>query len=202
MRLMEDIMTNLNQTLRIGRNQMLANTESGKMLDEALGTTYFKGRTAEFRRKGMERDLKVFNRLYRGEHTSRWFANIDRYKRTPATNFKYSTTESDMRENVKGLMENAWQRSKVRTGIDKGRFDRLLKEGYSKPARISPNVKDAFSLREAQMFADFIARLRSRDAVRSVIDQEDRDTALSVERKRIIMESLREFILSKQAVGA
>ena len=198
MRLLEDIMTNLNQTLRIGRNQMLAKTESGKMLDEALGTTYFKGRTAEFRRKGMERDLKVFNRLYRGEHTSRWFPNIDRYARTPATNFKYSTTEADMRENVQGLMENAWERSRVRDGLDSGKFDRLLKEGYAKPARISPNVKDAFSLREAQMFADFIAWLRSNDAVKSVIDQEDRDTALSAERKRIILESLREFMLSKQ----
>ena len=198
MRLLEDIMTNLNQTLRIGRNQMLAKTESGKMLDEALGTTYFKGRTAEFRRKGMERDLKVFNRLYRGEHTSRWFPTIDRYARTPATNFKYSTTEADMRENVQGLMENAWERSRVRDGLDSGKFDRLLKEGYAKPARISPNVKDAFSLREAQMFADFIARLRSNDAVKSVIDQEDRDTALSAERKRIILESLREFMLSKQ----
>jgi len=198
MRLMEDIMTNLNQTLRIGRNQILAKTDAGKMLDEALGTSYFKGRTAEFRRKGMERDLKVFNRLYRGEHSSRWFANIDRYARTPATNFKHSATEDDMYENVQGLMENAWERSKVRAGVDKGKFGRLLREGYAKPARVSPNVKDEFSLREAQMFADFISRIRSRDAVRTVIDQEARDEGLSAERKRIIMESLREFVLSKQ----
>ena len=198
MRLMEDIMTNLNQTLRIGRNQILAKTDAGKMLDEALGTSYFKGRTAEFRRKGMERDLKVFNRLYRGEHSSRWFANIDRYARTPATNFKHSATEDDMYENVQGLMENAWERSKVRAGVDRGKFGRLLREGYAKPARVSPNVKDEFSLREARMFADFISRIRSEDAVRTVIDQESRDEGLSAERKRVIMESLREFVLSKQ----
>tara|TARA_R110002020_G_scaffold475725_1_gene711908 strand:+ start:1271 stop:6658 length:5388 start_codon:yes stop_codon:yes gene_type:complete len=198
LRLAEDIMTNLNQTLRIGRNQMLANTDAGKSLDEALGTTYFKGRASEMRRKGLERDLKVFNRLYRGEHGSRWFANIDRYARTPATNFKHSATEADMRENVQGLMENAWKRSQVKDGVDARKFDRLLKEGYSKPSRISPKVTDAFTLREAQMFADYIARLRSDDAVRTVIEQEDRDEALAVERKRIIMESLPQFIRSKQ----
>ena len=198
LRLAEDIMTNLNQTLRIGRNQMLANTDAGKTLDEALGTTYFKGRTSEIRHKGMERDLKVFNRLYRGEHSSRWFANIDRYARTPATNFKHSVTEADMRENVQGLMENAWKRSQVRDGVDNSKFDRLLKEGYSKPSRISPKVTNAFTMREAQMFADYISRFRSDDAVRTVIEQEDRDEALATERKRIIMESLAEFVSRKQ----
>ena len=198
LRLAEDIMTNLNQTLRIGRNQLLANTDAGKSLDEALGTTYFKGRTAEIRRKDLERDLKVFNRLYRGEHSSRWFASLDRYARTPATNFKYSNTEADMYDNVTGLMENAWKRSKVRDGIDRGKFGRLLREGYAKPARLSPKVKDEFSLREAQMFADYISRIRSNDAIRTIIDQEDRDEALAVERKRIIMESLGEFVQGKQ----
>ena len=103
-----------------------------------------------------------------------------------------------MRENVQGLMENAWKRSQVKDGVDARKFDRLLKEGYSKPSRISPKVTDAFTLREAQMFADYIARLRSDDAVRTVIEQEDRDEALAVERKRIIMESLPQFIRSKQ----
>ena len=196
-RLLEDIMTNLNQTLRIGRNQILANTEAGKFLDEALGTTYFKGRTAEFRRKGMERDLKVFNRLYRGDHTSRWFANIDRYSKTPATNFKYSVTEDDMRENVTGLMENAWNRANVKSGLDLDKFGRLLREGYAKPSRLSPNVTDEFSLKEAENFADFIARLRSVDAVGDVIRQEGRDEALSLERKRIIFESLQSFLAEK-----
>ena len=197
LRMSEDVLTNLNQTLRIARNQLLASSSTARGVDKALGTSYFKGRSAEFNRKQMERDLRVFNRLHRGEHTAGWFQNLDRYEKVPATAYKYSTTMADMEDNVRPFLESAWKRSLVRGKPDPNRFKSLLQQGYQKPSKISPPAKDAYSVREARKFADFIARVRSKDAVRDIIRQEERDALLAKERKRIVQEALPGFLAEK-----
>tara|TARA_Y100001951_G_scaffold80901_1_gene68986 strand:- start:46 stop:495 length:450 start_codon:yes stop_codon:yes gene_type:complete len=145
----------------------------------------------------MERDLRVFNRLHRGEHTAGWFQNLDRYEKVPATAYKYSTTMADMEDNVRPFLESAWKRSLVRGKPDPNRFKSLLQQGYQKPSKISPPAKDAYSVREARKFADFIARVRSKDAVRDIIRQEERDALLAKERKRIVQEALPGFLAEK-----
>ena len=190
LRTLEDVITNLNQSLRITRNQLLANTPTGKFFDDALDMTYFKSRKSEMDHKKMERDLKVFNRLYRGQHTSRWFPNVDRYANTPARQFKNSITESDMYENAKSFVLSSWKKSMTKAGLDKGRFKRLLAEGYARAERLSPKISDDFTLREAANYADFIGRLRGTDGIVDVIKQEQKDKALAQERKRIVMETL------------
>ena len=197
MRAVEDIMTGLNQSLRIGRNQLIASSATAKSVDSALGTTYFKGRSEEFAHKKMERNLKVFNRLHRGEHTAGWFQNLDRYEKLPAADFRYSTTRDDMNENVRPFLESAWKRSLVKGKPDPKKFKNLLQQGYRKPQRISPVANDAYSIREARKFADFIGRVRGRDAIRDIIVQEKRDTGLAAARKELIQKSLPGFLAEK-----
>jgi hypothetical protein len=197
LRYLEDVMTNLNQTLRIVRNQALAHTEIAQTLDEALSTGVFSGRASEFERKKMDRDLKVFKRLYRGDYGSRFMANLDRYEKTPASAFRNSETLSQLQDTVKPFMENAWKRSQTKSGVDPNRFKRLLQEGYVKHKKLHPNVTDAFSLRESRKFADFIARTKSAEAVRDIVLREQRDEALSQVRKQLIQDSLGEFLAGK-----
>ena len=197
MRVVEDIMTGLNQSLRITRNQLLASSATAKSVDSALGTTYFKGRAEEVAHKKMERNLKVFNRLHRGEHTAGWFGNLDRYEKLPAANFRYSTTRDDMNENVRPFLESAWKRSLVKGKPDPKKFKSLLQQGYRKPQRISPVANDDYSIREARKFADFIGRVRGRDAIRDIIGQEKRDTGLAAARKELVQRSLPGFLAEK-----
>lgn len=197
MRVVEDIMTGLNQSLRISRNQLLASSATAKSVDSALGTTYFKGRAEEFAHKKMERNLKVYNRLYRGEHTAGWFGNLDRYEKLPAADFRYSTTRDDMNENVRPFLESAWKRSLVRGKLDPKKFKGLLQQGYRKPQRISPVANDDYSIREARKFADFIGRVKGKDAIRDIIGQEKRDTGLAAARKELIQQSLPGFLAEK-----
>jgi hypothetical protein len=197
LRYLEDVMTNLNQTLRIARNQALAHTEIAQTLDEALGTGTFRGRASEFERKKMDRDLKVFKRLYRGDYGSRFMANLDRYEKTPASAFRNSETLEQLQDTLKPFMENAWKRSQTKEGVDPNKFKRLLQQGYVKHKKLHPNVTDAFSLRESRRFADFIARTKSKEAVRDIVLREQRDEALSQVRKQLVQESLREFLATK-----
>ena len=197
MRVVEDIMTGLNQSLRISRNQLLASSATAKGVDSALGTTYFKGRAEEFAHKKMERNLKVYNRLYRGEHTAGWFGNLDRYEKLPAADFRYSTTRDDMNENVRPFLESAWNRSLVRGELNPKTFKSLLQQGYRKPQRISPVANDDYSIREARKFADFIGRVKGKDAIRDIIGQEKRDTGLAAARKELIQQSLPGFLAEK-----
>ena len=197
LRLTEDVLTNLNQTLRIARNQILASSSTARGVDKALDTSYFKERSAEFNRDKLKRNLRVFNRLHRGEHTAGWFQNLDRYEKVPATAFKYSTTQSDMEENVRPFLESVWKRSLVQGKPDPNRFTSLLQQGYAKPENISPAGDDLYSKREARKFADFTARVRSKDAVRDIIRQEERDTLLANKRKSLIHESLPGFLAEK-----
>tara|TARA_Y100000310_G_scaffold6545_1_gene7345 strand:- start:4651 stop:6228 length:1578 start_codon:yes stop_codon:yes gene_type:complete len=197
LRLTEDVITNLNQALRIARNQMLASSSTARGVDKALDTSYFKERSAEFNREKLKRDLRVYNRLHRGEHTAGWYHNLDRYEKVPATAFKYSTTRSDLEENVRPFLESVWKRSLIKGRPDPNRFKSLLQQGYAKPANISPKATDAYSTREARKFADFIARVRSKDAVRDIIRQEERDSILAAERKKLIQESLPGFLAEK-----
>lgn len=197
LRLTEDVLTNLNQTLRIARNQILASSSTARGVDKALDTSYFKERSAEFNRDKLKRNLRVFNRLHRGEHTAGWFQNLDRYEKVPATAFKYSTTQSDMEENVRPFLESVWKRSLVQGKPDPNRFTSLLQQGYAKPENISPAGDDLYSKREARKFADFTARVRSKDAVRDIIRQEERDTLLANKRKNLIHESLPGFLAEK-----
>ena len=78
----------------------------------------------------------------------------------------------------------------TKAGLDKGRFKRLLAEGYARAERLSPKISDDFTLREAANYADFIGRLRGTDGIVDVIKQEQKDKALAQERKRIVMETL------------
>ena len=197
MRVVEDIITGLNQTLRISRNQLIASSATAKSVDSALGTTYFKGRAEEVAHKKMERNLKVYNRLYRGEHTAGWFGNLDRYEKLPAADFRYSTTRDDMNENVRPFLESAWNRSLVKGKPDPKKFTSLLQQGYRKPQRISPVANDEYSKREARKFADFIGRVKGKDAIRDIIGQEKRDTGLAAARKELIQQSLPGFLAEK-----
>jgi hypothetical protein len=197
MRAVEDIMTGLNQSLRIARNQLIASSATAKGVDSALGTTYFKSRAEEFAHKKMERNLAVFNRLHRGEHTAGWFGNLDRYAKLPAADFRYSTTQADMKENIRPFLESAWKRSLVKGKPDPGKFKSLLQQGYRKPKRISPVANDDYSIREARKFADFIGRVRGRDAIRDIIGQEERDTILADARKDLILQSVPGFLAEK-----
>jgi len=197
LRFLEDVMTNLNQTLRIARNQALAHTEVAQTLDEALSTGVFRGRASEFERAKMDRDLKVFKRLYRGDYGSRFMANLDRYEKTPASAFRNSETLEQLQDTVKPFMESAWKRSQTKSGVDPSKFKRLLQEGYVKHKKLHPNVTDAFSLRESRKFADFIARTKSKEAVRDIVLREQRDEALSQVRKRLVQEGLRDFLATK-----
>jgi len=197
MRAVEDIMTGLNQSLRIARNQLIASSATAKGVDSALGTTYFKSRAEEFAHKKMERNLAVFNRLHRGEHTAGWFGNLDRYAKLPAADFRYSTTKADMNENIRPFLESAWKRSLVKGEPDPGKFTSLLQQGYRKPKRISPVANDDYSIREARKFADFIGRVRGRDAIRDIIGQEERDTILADARKELILQSVPGFLAEK-----
>jgi hypothetical protein len=197
MRVVEDIMTGLNQSLRISRNQLIASSATAKSVDSALGTTYFKGRAEEFAHKKMERNLKVYNRLYRGEHTAGWWGNLDRYEKLPAADFRYSTTRDDMNENVRPFLESAWNRSLVRGKLNPKTFKSLLQQGYRKPQRISPVANDDYSIREARKFADFIGRVKGREAIRDIIGQEKRDTGLAAARKELIQQSLPGFLAEK-----
>ena len=146
---------------------MIASSATAKSLDSALGTTYFKRRHEEFEHKKHERNLAVFNRLHRGEHTAGWFGNLDRYEKMPAVDFRYSTTRDDMNENVRPFLESTWKRSLVKGKLDPKKFKSLLQQGYRKPQRISPVANDDYSIREARKFADFIGRVRGRDAIRA-----------------------------------
>jgi len=197
MRAVEDVMTGLNQSLRIARNQLIASSATAKGVDSALGTTYFKGRAEEFAHKKLERNLAVFNRLHRGEHTAGWFGNLDRYAKLPAADLKYSTTQADMNENIRPFLESVWKRSLVKGKPDPKRFKSLLQQGYRKPKRISPVADDAYSVREARKFADFIGRVRGKDAIRDIIRQEKRDTSLANDRKTLILQSVPGFLAEK-----
>ena len=197
MRAIEDLMTGLNQTLRISRSQLIASSATAKSLDSALGTTYFKRRHEEFEHKKHERNLAVFNRLHRGEHTAGWFGNLDRYEKMPAVDFRYSTTRDDMNENVRPFLESTWKRSLVKGKLDPKKFKSLLQQGYRKPQRISPVANDDYSIREARKFADFIGRVRGRDAIRDIIGQEKRDTGLAAARKELVQQSLPGFLAEK-----
>jgi len=197
LRYLEDIMTNLNQTLRIARNQALAHTEVAQTLDKALSTGTFRGRASEFEREKMNRDLKVFNRLYRGDHGSRFMANLDRYEKTPASAFRNSETVEQLQDTLKPFLESAWKRSQTKEGVDPNKFKRLLQQGYVKHKKLSPNVTDAYSLREARRFADFIARTKSEEAVRDIMLREYRDEGFSQVRKKLIQDSVQAFLATK-----
>jgi hypothetical protein len=197
LRYLEDIMTNLNQTLRIARNQALAHTEVAQTLDKALSTGTFRGRASEFEREKMNRDLKVFKRLYRGDHGSRFMANLDRYEKTPASAFRNSETVEQLQDTLKPFLESAWKRSQTKEGVDPNKFKRLLQQGYVKHKKLSPNVTDAYSLREARRFADFIARTKSEEAVRDIMLREYRDEGFSQVRKKLIQDSVRDFLATK-----
>ncbi len=204
MRFIEDIITNLNQTLRIARNQVIASSNLSKDIDRALGTTYVRTRAAEADRKGYERDLRIFNRLNKGEYGTGWFQNLKRYETTPKSTYQYAQTEEEMRDTLQDFMQSSWNRSQSKdpvTGkqiLDRERFKSLLQEGYQKPKRISPRItKDPQSLRESAAFVDFINRLRGKDAVRNVINQEIADEVLAERRKQLLAENLPNFLASK-----
>jgi len=197
LRYLEDIMTNLNQTLRIARNQALAHTEVAQTLDKALSTGTFRGRASEFEREKMNRDLKVFKRLYRGDHGSRFMANLDRYEKTPASAFRNSETVEQLQDTLKPFLESAWKRSQTKEGVDPNKFKRLLQQGYVKHKKLRPNVTDAYSLREARRFADFIARTKSEEAVRDIMLREYRDEGFSQVRKKLIQDSVQAFLATK-----
>ena len=204
MRFIEDIITNLNQTLRIARNQVIASSSLSKDIDRALGTTYVRTRAAEADRKGYERDLRIFNRLNKGEYSTGWFQNLNRYETTPKSTYQYSQTEEEMRDTLQDFMQSSWDRAQTKDSftkekiLDRERFKSLLQEGYQKPKRISPRVtKDPQSLRESAAFVDFINRLRGKDAVRNVINQEIADEVLAERRKQLLAENLPNFLASK-----
>jgi len=204
MRFLEDVITNLNQTLRIARNQVIASSSLSKDIDRALGTTYVRTRAAEADRKGYERDLRIFNRLNKGEYGTGWFQNLNRYETTPKSTYQYSQTEEEMRDTLQDFMQSSWNRSQSKdpvTGkqiLDRERFKSLLQQGYQKPKRISPRItKDPQSLRESAAFVDFINRLRGKDAVRNVINQEIADEVLAEKRKQLLAENLPNFLASK-----
>ena len=204
MRFLEDVITNLNQTLRIARNQAIASSSLSKDIDRALGTTYVRTRAAEADRKGYERDLRIFNRLNKGEYGTGWFQNLNRYETTPKSTYQYSQTEEEMRDTLQDFMQSSWNRSQSKdpvTGkqiLDRERFKSLLQQGYQKPKRISPRItKDPQSLRESAAFVDFINRLRGKDAVRNVINQEIADEVLAEKRKQLLAENLPNFLASK-----
>ena len=74
----------------------------------------------------------------------------------------------------------------------------MLHKGYQQPKRISPRItKDPQSLRESAAFVDFINRLRGKDAVRNVINQEIADEVLAERRKQLLAENLPNFLASK-----
>ena len=102
-----------------------------------------------------------------------------------------------MNENVRPFLESAWKRSLVKGKPDPKKFKNLLQQGYRKPERISPVANDAYSIREARKFADFIGRVRGRDAIRDIIGQEQRDTMLAAARKELIQKSLPGFLAEK-----
>ena len=204
MRFLEDVITNLNQTLRIARNQVIASSSLSKDIDRALGTTYVRTRASEADRKGYERDLRIFNRLNKGEYGTGWFQNLNRYETTPKSTYQYSQTEEEMRDTLQDFMQSSWNRSQSKdpvTGkqiLDRERFKSLLQQGYQKPKRISPRItKDPQSLRESAAFVDFINRLRGKDAVRNVINQEIADEVLAERRKQLLAENLPNFLASK-----
>ena len=204
MRFIEDIITNLNQTLRIARNQVIASSSLSKDIDRALGTTYVRTRAAEADRKGYERDLRIFNRLNKGEYSTGWFQNLNRYETTPKSTYQYSQTEEEMRDTLQDFMQSSWDRAQTKDSftkektLDRERFKSLLQEGYQKPKRISPRItKDPQSLRESAAFVDFINRLRGKDAVRNVINQEIADEVLAERRKQLLAENLPNFLASK-----
>ena len=204
MRFLEDVITNLNQTLRIARNQVIASSSLSKDIDRALGTTYVRTRASEADRKGYERDLRIFNRLNKGEYSTGWFQNLNRYETTPKSTYQYSQTEEEMRDTLQDFMQSSWNRSQSKdpvTGkqiLDRERFKSLLQQGYQKPKRISPRItKDPQSLRESAAFVDFINRLRGKDAVRNVINQEIADEVLAERRKQLLAENLPNFLASK-----
>ena len=204
MRFLEDVITNLNQTLSIARNQAIASSSLSKDIDKALGTTYVRTRAAEADRKGYERDLRIFNRLNKGEYGTGWFQNLNRYETTPKSTYQYSQTEEEMRDTLQDFMQSSWSRSQSKdpvTGkqiLDRERFKSLLQQGYQKPKRISPKItKDPQSLRESAAFVDFINRLRGKDAVRNVINQEIADEVLAEKRKQLLAENLPNFLASK-----
>ena len=204
MRFIEDIITNLNQTLRIARNQVIASSSLSKDIDKALGTTYVRTRAAEADRKSYERDLRIFNRLNKGEYSTGWFQNLNRYETTPKSTYQYAQTEEEMRDTLQDFMQSSWDRSQSKdpvTGrqiLDRERFKSLLQQGYQKPKRISPRVtKDPQTLRESAAFVDFINRLRGKDAVRNVINQEITDEVLAERRKQLLAENLPNFLASK-----
>ena len=197
LRYLEDIITNLNQTLRIVRNQALAHSDIAQTLDNALSTGTFRGRASEFERAKMNRDLKVFKRLYRGDYGSRFMANLDRYEKTPASAFRNSETVEQLQDTLKPFLESAWKRSQTKEGVDPNKFKRLLQQGYVKHKKLRPDVTDAYSLREARRFADFVARTKSEEAVRDIMLREYRDEGFSQVREKLIKESVRDFLATK-----
>ena len=204
MRFIEDIITNLNQTLRIARNQVIASSSLSKDIDRALGTTYVRTRASEADRKVYERDLRIFNRLNKGEYSTGWFQNLNRYETTPKSTYQYAQTEEEMRDTLQDFMQSSWDRAQTKDSftkekiLDRERFKSLLQKGYQKPKRISPRItKDPQSLRESAAFVDFINRLRGKDAVRNVINQEIADEVLAERRKQLLAENLPNFLASK-----
>ena len=145
----------------------------------------------------MNRDLKVFKRLYRGDYGSRFMANLDRYEKTPASAFRNSETIEQLQDTLKPFLESAWKRSQTKEGVDPNKFKRLLQQGYVKHKKLRPDVTDAYSLREARRFADFVARTKSEEAVRDIMLREYRDEGFSQVREKLIKESVRDFLATK-----
>ena len=204
LRFAEDIITNLNQSLRIARNQLISSSNVATEVDRLLDTTYFKSRADEVKRSKLRRDLTVFNRLHKNEHTAGWFSNLDRYSTVPTTQFQHATNVEDMQDSMQAFMENAWSRSKTRdvyTGkeiIDEKRFVSLLQEGVNKPKKITPlTANDPLSIRETRKFADFIGQVKGQDAVRNIINQEETDILNSAIREQLLKDNLENFIASK-----